>query len=154
MRRRRGLTIIEVLVALAIIAVAFTLLSTALVGSLQQTSRAGTRTQTTQYLEFLGRQVAGGSGAVLAAAGTPIAWAYGALDDAFPELPGAGGADAAAYRAEVAQVATVAFAGASAVQYRITVCTQDATGETCVAGTTLGPPPSAGGTPPLLPGIN
>ena len=154
MRRRPGLTIVEVLIALAIIAVAFSLLSTALVGSLQQTSRAGSRTQTTQYLEFLGRQVAGGSAAVLAPVGTPIVWAYDELDDAFPELPGGGAGDAAAYRAEVVQVATVAFAGASAVQYRITVCGQAATGEACVAGTTLGPPPSAGGTPPLLPGIN
>ncbi len=110
--------------------------------------------QTTQHLEFLGRQVAGGSAAVLATAGTPLEWAYGALDDAFPELPTHGAADAAAYRAEVAQVATVAFAGASAVQYRITVCGRAATGEACVAGTTLGPPPSAGTTPPLLPGIN
>lgn len=153
---RRGLSLVEVLVALAIIAIAFTILSTALVGNLQQTSRAGTRTQTTQYLAYFGRKVAGGDAAVLAAAGTPLAWGYGALGAAFDDLPTGGGGldDAARYRAEVAQVGTVAFVGASAVQYRITVCTTDVGGESCVRGSTLGPPPTPAGTPPLLPGIN
>lgn len=154
---RRGLTLVEVLVALAVIAIAVTLLSTALVGSLQQTTRAGTRTQTTQYLAYFGRKVAGGDGAVLAAAGTPLVWGYGDLGTAFDDLPtGVGGlADADRYRAEVTQVGAVAFVGASAVQYRITVCTTAADGEACATGNTLGPPPTAGGaTPPLLPGIN
>ncbi len=53
---RRGLTIVEVLVALVVIVVAFTILSTALVSNLQQTQRAGTRTQTTQFLAYFGRR--------------------------------------------------------------------------------------------------
>lgn len=153
---RRGLTIIEVLVALVIVAVAFTILSTGLVGSLQQTQRAGIRTQTTQYLADFGRRVAGGDGAVLAAASTPLTWAYGGLGAAFADLPTGGGiGDAARYRVQIEQVGTVTFVGATAVQYRITVCTMTTTGESCTVGTTLGPPPTAGGSsPPLLPGIN
>ncbi len=153
---RRGLTIVEVLIALAIVGVAVAILSTSLVGSLKQTERAGTRTQTTQYLNVLGRKVAGGDGAVLAPVGAALAWAYGELDDAFPDLPtGTGGRDDAdRYRASVEHVAEVAFVGAEAVQYRITVCTQSTTGEACVAGTTLGPEPAPGGATPPLPGIN
>ena len=153
---RSGLTIVEVLIALAIVGVAVAILSTSLVGNLQQTERAGTRTQTTQYLNFLGRKVAGGDGAVLAPAGAALTWAYGELGGAFPDLPtGSGGRDdAERYRASVEHVANVAFVGAEAVQYRITVCTQSTTGEACVVGTTLGPEPAAGGAAPLLPGIN
>ena len=153
---RRGLTIVEVLVALVVIVVAFTILSTALVSNLQQTQRAGTRTQTTQYLAYFGRKVAGGDPAVLAPAGAPLVWAYGALGAAFDDLPSGGGdlADAARYRAEIEQAGAVAFVGASAVHYRITVCTTANTGESCTTGNTLGPPPTPGGTPPLLPGIN
>ncbi len=154
--RERGLSIVEVLVALAVVGVAVALLSTALVGSVRQTDRSGARTQTTQYLEFLGRQVAGGSSAVLAPAGAPLAWGYGQLGTAFPDLLSGGTrrADAERYRAEVAQVGAVNFVGATAIQYRITVCAQDLSGESCVVGITVGPPPSAGGAPPLLPGIN
>lgn len=153
---RRGLTIVEVLVALVVIVVAFSILSTALVGNLQQTQRAGTRTQTTQYLAYFGRKVAGGDPAVLAAVGSPLTWGYGALASAFDDLPSGGGdlADVSRYRAEVEQVGSVAFVGASAVHYRIVVCATGTTGEACATGNTLGPPPTPGGTPPLLPGIN
>lgn len=153
---RRGLTIVEVLIALGIIGVAFAILSTALVGNLQHTQRAGVRTQATHYLNYLGRRVAGGDAGVLAEVDEPIAWDYGALVTAFPDLPSgaAGRADADRYRAVVENVGTIDFVGALTVHYRVTVCTASATGETCVAGNTLGPEPAVGGTPPPLEGIN
>jgi prepilin-type N-terminal cleavage/methylation domain-containing protein len=155
--KRRGMSLVEVLVALVVIVIAVTILATAVVSNLQQTARAGNRTQTTQYLAYFGRKVAGGDAAVLAAVGSPLAWGYGDLAAAFDDLPTGGGglADANRYRAVVTQVGQVAFVGASAVQYSIDVCTTTTTGESCVAGNTLGPPPTAsGGPPPLLPGIN
>ena len=155
--RRRGMTIIEVLVALVIIGIAFTILSVALVGNLRQTDRFGARTQTSQFLSYLGRLVAGGDPDVLAAADTPLTWDYGQLGAAFADLPtGSGGRDdVARYRATIEQVSAVNFVGASAAQYRITVCSTDVAGEACVNGTTLGPAPLGVGTaPPLLPGIN
>ncbi len=153
---RSGMTIVEVLVALVVVGMALTLLTTAVVGNLRQTERFGVRTQSGQYLAYLGRQVAGGNTAVLAPVGAVLGWGYGDLVAAFADLPaGSGGIeDAARYRASVEQVAVVAFVGAAAVQYRIVVCTQDLTGESCVFGTTLGPPPAASGGAPLLPGIN
>lgn len=154
--RRDGLTILEVLIALVIVGVSFAILSVAMVGSLQQTQRAGIRTQSTQYLNYFGRLVAGGDQAVLAGSTTALSWGYGALGGAFVDLPtGSGGsADAARYRAVIENVGAVTFVGASAVHYRVTVCTTSVTGETCVVGNTLGPAPGLpGGTPPLE-GIN
>jgi prepilin-type N-terminal cleavage/methylation domain-containing protein len=154
--RRHGMTIIEVLVALVIIGIAFTILSVALVGNLRQTDRFGARTQTSQFLSYLGRLVAGGDPAALAPAGSPLTWDYGELGAAFADLPTGSGSrdDVVRYRAAIEQVSDVAFVGAVAVQYRITVCSTDVAGESCVNGTTLGPAPIVGGTAPLLPGIN
>lgn len=161
--RREGLTIVEVLIALAIIGVAFTILSVALVGSLQNTERAGTRTQTTHYLNFIGRLVAGGSMDALPRLGevspaeTVRVWGYGTLQTAFPELPLPSGArtDPARYRAEVEYEGVISFAGAESVRYRITVCTQATTGgEACVSGTTLGPEPHGDGSGGMMTGVN
>jgi len=153
---RAGMTIVEVLVALVVVGMALGLLSTGVVGNLRQTERFAARTQSGQVLAYLGRRVAGGDAGVLAANGAPRTWDYGDLPAAFADhAAGSGGRDdAARYRASVEQVAVVTFVGASAVQYRIAVCTQDLSGESCVLGTTLGPPPASGGTTPLLPGIN
>ncbi len=152
----RGLTIVEVLIAIVIIGVAFTILSTALVGSLRNTERSGTRTQTTQYLSYLGRKVSGGDNAVLPLAGQTLTWAYGTLGAAFPDLPTVGGtrSNVNLYRATVQSVAAVNFVGATSVRYRITVCTQSTTGEACVSGTTLGSPPYTEDPTGVLPGIN
>ena len=154
--RRDGMTVVEVLIALVIVGTAFTILAVSMVGSLQQTQRSGVRTQGAQYLNYLGRLVAGGNAAVLSAPGTPLAWDYGALGAAFADLPtgGGGSGDAARYRAVIENLGTITFVGANADHYRVTVCTTSTGGETCVTGNTLGPAPgAAGGTPPLE-GIN
>lgn len=153
---RRGLTILEVIIALVVIGVAFTILSTALVGSLRTTELAGTRTQTTQYLNYIGRLVSGADNRVLPAVGETRTWAYGAMAAAFPDLPGgtAGRNNPNLYRTTVESLGWFSFAGANSVQYRVTVCTQASAGEACVAGTTLGSPPYTDEPTGTLPGIN
>jgi prepilin-type N-terminal cleavage/methylation domain-containing protein len=153
---RQGLSLVEVIIALAIVAIAMAILSTALVGNLRFTDVAGARTQTTQYLSFLGRRVAGGAPDVLPAAGATLTWGYGTLAAAFEDLPAGGGGrdDVARYRAEVENVAGVTFVGATAVQYRVTVCSETTAGESCATGVTVGPAPSVLVTEPPLPGIN
>lgn len=154
--RRSGLTLVEVIVALAVVMIALGILATAIVGNLRVTSTSGARTQTTQYLNYLGRQVAGGTPTVLAVPGTPLAWDYGELAATFPDLPTGGGGleEIDRYRAQVDHLGDVGFLGASAVQYRVTVCSTTATGESCTVGVTLGPAPSVGNVAPPLPGIN
>lgn len=154
--RRQGLSLVEVLIALVIIGIAFTILSVALVSSLRNTERAGTRTQTTQYLNYIGRLVSGADNRVLPAVGETRTWAYGAMAAAFPDLPGgtAGRNNPNLYRATVESLGWFSFAGADSVQYRVTVCTESSTGEACVAGTTLGSPPYTDDPLGTLPGIN
>lgn len=153
---RRGLSLVEVIIALAIVMIAIGILSTAIVSNLRVTSTFGARTQTTQYLNYLGRLVSGGSPAVLSVAGTPLTWDYGDMATSFTDLPTGGGGleEAGRYRAEVENLGGVTFLGANAVQYRVTVCSQTASGESCTVGLTLGPPPSTGIAAPPLPGIN
>jgi prepilin-type N-terminal cleavage/methylation domain-containing protein len=151
---KRGLTLIEVLVALLILGVAVAILSIALLGSVRQTDRFGARTQASDFLSYLGRQVTAGEVAALPFANAPLAWDYGELAAAFPELAAEGRADPARYRASIERIAPIAFAGAEAVQYRIAVCTTAASGEACVEGTTLGPDALDRGPASLLPGLN
>lgn len=154
--KRRGLSLVEVLIALAVVAVAFAILSTALVSQLRVSGNANARTQTTQYLNYLGRLVVGGTAAALPAVGESLAWDYGELGTAFPDLPVAGGLEGAdRYRARIDSVAAITYVGATGVQYRVTVCSMTPTGESCSVAATIGPAPLAsGGTPPPLPGIN
>lgn len=152
---RRGLSLVEVIIALAVVAIAFAILSTALVAQLRASGTAGARTQTTQYLNFLGRLVAGGNADVLPAAGASLTWDYGAMGTSFPDLPGGDGLEAAnRYRAQVDNVAAVSFVGAVGVEYRVSVCSMTPNGESCAVGVTIGPAPVAGGSAPPLPGIN
>lgn len=154
--RYQGLSLVEVLIALVIVGIAFTILSVALVGSLRNTERAGTRTQTTQYLNYIGRLVSGADNRVLPAVGETRTWAYGAMAAAFPDLPGgtAGRNNPNLYRATVESLGWFGFAGAQSVQYRVTVCTESSTGEACVVGTTLGSPPWTDNPSGVLNGIN
>lgn len=153
-RPQHGLSLVEVIVALAVVMIAIGILATAIVSNLRITSTSGARTQTTQYLNYLGRLVSGGTPVVLA--DPTLEWAYGDLGTTFTDLPTGGGGleEAARYRAEIENLGAVTFLGADAVQYRVTVCSQTATGESCAVGLTLGPAPSVGIAAPPLPGIN
>lgn len=148
-----GLTVIEVLIALAVIGVVTAAFTTAVVGNLHHSSVTGARTEAVQVLDYLGRRAAGGDAAVLPASGSPLSWGYGTLAGSFPDLTNHGGlSDPARYRATITNGGAVAMAGAAATSYQVSVCYQAGSGEHCVQGTTLGPAPASGGTSPL-PGI-
>jgi prepilin-type N-terminal cleavage/methylation domain-containing protein len=150
----RGLTVIEVLIALAVIGVITATFTTTVVSTLHHSSVTGARTEAVQVLNYLGRRAAGGDTVVLPAAGTPNTWAYGSLGSSFPDLTNQGGlTDPARYRAAITNAGTVTLAGASSVEYDVNVCYQAGGGEHCVQATTLGPAPSSGGSTPTLPGI-
>lgn len=152
---RAGMTLLEVVVAVAVIGIIAAILTTAIVGSMKTTRRFGGRTEAAQLMNFLGRRVAGGETALLPQAGTPLAWAYGQVGTAFPDLRDAGGfTDPARYRASVQNMGEISASGATVTEYRVSVCFQDNGGESCVAGTTLSSPPSAPVDEPPLPGIN
>lgn len=154
-RSAPGLTLVEVLLALAVIGIISAAFTTSVVGNLRHSRVTGARTEAVQVLGYLGRRAAGGDAAVLPAAGTPDTWGYGALSAAFPDLANQGGlSDPARYRAQVRNAGAVSLAGASTTEYDLRVCYMVANEEHCVSATTLGPSPSAGGSPPPLPGIN
>lgn len=154
-RAAPGLTLLEVLLALAVIGIITAVFTTVVVSNLRHTSVAGARTEAVQVLNYLGRRAAGGDGTVMAVSGTPNTWAYGSLSTAFPDITNQGGlADPARYRAQVTNGGDVTLAGASATEYDIKVCFEAGQGEHCVKAATLGPSASSGTTPPPLPGIN
>lgn len=153
-RAALGLTVIEVLIALAVIGVVTATFTTAVVGNLHHASVTGARTEAVQVLDYLGRRAAGGDSAVLPAAGSPLSWGYGTLATSFPDLTNHGGlSDPARYRADVSNAGTVAMAGASATEYDVRVCYQAGGAEHCVQAATMGPAPATGGGTPPLPGI-
>ena len=154
--RGAGLTLLEVVLALAVLGVLGAVISTSILGNLRHTTVSGQRTQGAQVLNYLGRRVAGGDGAVLPTQGASLAWNYNELGASFTDLQGVGGiAEPDRYRVSIAASGAVTVAGASVVQYDLSVCFQVQGGESCVTGTTLGAPAIAppGSTPPL-PGIN
>lgn len=160
-RKQAGITLLEVVLALAVLAVLGAVFSTSILTNLRHTTVSGQRTQAAQALNYFGRRVAGGDPAVLPTTiGATLSWDYAELGDAFEDLAGNDGfADAERYRVDVTATNEITlFSGldaATVVQYDIAVCFQNQDAESCVRGTTLGAPASApaGETPPL-PGIN
>lgn len=159
--RAEGLTLLEVVLALAVLAVLGAVFTTSILSNLRHTTVAGQRTQAAQALNYIGRRVAGGDAAVIPAAlGDTATWDYGDLGTAFDDLTGADGfADPDRYKVSVTATGEVSlFTGAdtaTVVQYDIQVCFENQSSESCISGTTLGAPANApaGETPPL-PGIN
>jgi type II secretory pathway pseudopilin PulG len=155
MRSRRGLSVVETLIAITVLGVVTAAAMTTYASSMRHNADAGKRTQSAQLLNYLGRRVAGGDGGVLPGE-APRAWGYGELLTAFPELNASaqGFADPQFYRASVSNLGPVSLGAASATHYRIEVCTRASGDERCLRGDTLGPTPSSGSSTPALPGIN
>lgn len=155
-QRSLGLTLLEVVLALAVLAIIGATITTSILNNLRHTTVAGQRTQGAQVLNYLGRRVAGGDATVLPNLGESLTWDYGELGDTFTDLQGADGvAEPERYRVSIDASGTITVAGASVVQYDLTICFQAQAAESCVTGTTLGAPAiePPGSTPPL-PGIN
>jgi len=157
-KRAAGLTLIEVVVALAILAVALGTLTSLLIGSMRQNLSSGKRTQATQVLNHLGRLLVAGDARLLAPPSKPLTWNYGELAASFPEMAGAGNlSQPELYRVRVENLGTpteVAGLGVNLNAYRIEVCWKGGAQDACVAGETISVPPGSSGTPPPLPLIN
>lgn len=146
----RGLTLIEALIAMAVLSVALSAFTALVVSNLRENTRAGARTQAVQILNYLGRQVTGGNADVLPDS-TPQQWAYGELNTAFVDLSRERQfADVNLYRASIENRGTYSggIAGVSLVQYRISVCWRAPGGESCVRADTLGRQRVVVGSPP------
>jgi prepilin-type N-terminal cleavage/methylation domain-containing protein len=154
-RRSQGLTLLEVILALAVLAIIGAVFTTAVLRNLRHTTTAGTRTQAAQVLNYFGRRIVGGDSALQPASGDTLSWGYEQLAAAFPDIGGATGmADVDRYRVDVSAVGTSTVAGATLQQYDVLVCFEAPDGESCVTGTTLSSSASSTGSTPPLPGVN
>lgn len=152
--RSQGLTIIEVLVAITLLGIAAALISTSAVSSIRNNAAAGSRTQATQVLNYLGRLVAGADSVLFDH--PDLAWDYGTLQSSFSELTTeVGRADPDLYRAWIDDLGWVGLGEAQMVHYRVHVCWTPANStEVCLAGDTAGPESAEeDATPAPLPGI-
>ena len=158
MKRAKGLTLIEVIVALVILLIALAALTLTLVGYLRQNLSAGKRTEAVQILNYLGRRLTASDPAVLLAPNQETSWDYGALKSQFPDLASSRDiSNPNLYKATVSNLGQPAWASSAGVtldQYRIKVCWRAGGQEACVEGYTLAYPAASGTIPPPLPGIN
>lgn len=146
----QGFSLIEVIIALAVLAIVMSAVAITITSSMRHNLTAGSRSQAAQVMNYLGRRIAGGEVSQLGG----DAWGYGELAGSFTDLKREGNlADTDLYRAQVAQFPPIGLAETSIPHYRVTVCWHDSDGESCVSGDTAGPGPgSTSGE--ILPGIN
>lgn len=134
----KGLSMVEVLIALAVVGIVVAVLTTATLSSVRNTATSGGRTQATQVLSYLGRLVAGGDDILFQ--NEELQWGYGELGGHFTELAReAGRADPDLYRAEITTDEEVTFRSVSMPLYQVSVCWMTSGTESCVTGETVGP---------------
>lgn len=145
-----GFTLVEVLMAIAVLAIVLSAVSLTVVSSIRQNVSSGSRSQAAQVLNYLGRRISGGEMSMLG--GTE--WDYGQLTAAFADLSRETDlADPDLYRAQIEQVGEMGIETTSVPQFRVQVCWRMGGEETCVVGDTAGS--AAGGeSGELLPGLN
>lgn len=151
-RDRKGLTVVEVLVALAIVGIVVAVLTTITLSSVRHDANSGSRTQAVQILSYLGR---------LASVSDPMLldgdqeWDFGELRTAFTELRvEARNANPDLYRAEVEELGQTGLGNGVVELYRVTVCWRAIENENCVQGETAGPVPSASEDDTVPPVVN
>ena len=152
----KGLTIVEVLIALSIVGVIIGVFSTALTANLRASQKTGTQGQAVQLLGYIGQKVAEGDSNLLPAINQSKSWDYGQLSSTFADLASATGFDNQDdYKITVTHNGTVRVSTAILADYLIEVCNNSANGSSCIQGTTFGPERNTNydGTPPL-PGIS
>lgn len=155
MNRQRGMTLVEVLVAITVLGVALAAFTGVMLQSQRTNSEAGIRTQAVQLLNYLGRRAATSDPAVVPIPPeTERSWVVGTLGRTYFADLNTAGIDLNLFSAAVTNRGPVPFAGITGVEYRIEVCWRHL-GGSCVVGTTISRAPPAGGQiPPPLPGIN
>lgn len=147
---RSGFTLVEVILAIAVLAIVLAAVAITMVSSMQHNFASGSRSQASQVMNYLGRRVAGGEISNLG----DTEWDYGALATAFGDLTRENNlANPDLYRADIAQMPSIGIGDTSIPHYRVRVCWLDGAGETCVEGHTAGPGPG-GESGEMLPGIN
>ncbi|AEV15205.1 secretion system protein [Thermus sp. CCB_US3_UF1] len=155
---RKGLTLVEVLIAITVLSLVLLALNALLVSSLRHTSISGARTQAVQILNYVGRRIVGGE-TLLLPGSTPLNYGYGSLRQNFPDLPQeVRFANPDLYRVAISNLGTPTWASSLGVgvnEYRILVCWRQGGREHCAEGRTFSAPPSTASpsTPPLE-GIN
>lgn len=150
MRSRRGFTILEVLIAIAILGIVLGAINLVVLSSIRQNASAGERTQAALLMSYFGRRIAGGEAGDLGGA----AWDYGTLVEALPDLTAEEGfSNPDRYRVDLRIGDEIAIGGTSMWHYSIEVCWMVAGDESCIMGDTAGPPLGVD-TPEALPGIN
>lgn len=148
--RSDGFTLIEVVLAIAVLALVLAAVSTTVLSSMQHNVASGNRSQAAQIMNYFGRRIAGGEISALGGA----TWDYGELATTFIDLKRESNlADTDLYRAEISQLPRIGLGGTTIPLYRVNVCWNGSGGETCIAGETGGPGPGAS-SGELLPGIN
>lgn len=163
--RTKGLSLIELLIAIGILAIALTAFTSIVVSNLRYNSSAGARTQAAGLLDYFGRKVTTGDSAVLPPIGqTSRSWSTGSLLSSFPDLRQAGSfANPNNYSLQVSilgawsysYTASTGSATVALQRYRVQLCWQGSGGQECVNADTLGPQALASGSPGSpLPGIN
>lgn len=150
---KRGLTVVEVIVALAIIGTVLAVFSTSVVGNMKQNSSSGSRTGAVRFLDHLGRLIVEGDSNVLPASNaTTRTWAYGDLDT-LPELSNEGGfGDPNLYKAKVTKGTQPSWAtseGLALTAYTLEVCWKNTGEDICVQATGVGPTGSSSTNPPV-----
>ncbi len=135
MRSSSGLSLLEVVVAVAICGIVHAALSTVTVSSLRESNRGNHRNQATQVLDTVGRRIAGGlDPGILASSGSTVTLAGAEVDEfmnlrAFRE---------AAFEVSIQNAGLFTLGTTRLSEYRIEVCYQGDSIRNCVTGTTLG----------------
>ena len=159
-KRNRGMTIVEVLVAVVILSIVLVAFAGVIVGNIRQNATSGNRTAAAQVLNYLGRRAVEGQAAVLPAVGeNSRAWNYGSLNASFPDLKQErNAANSDLYRAEILDQGDPVWSSLeteSLVSYQINVCWRDAGKENCVTAQTVAPElVAAEDFEPIIPGLN
>lgn len=138
--KARGLTIVEVLVALAIIGTLLAVFSTSVTSNFSHTRQTGQTTQATQILNYISKEVTTGSNTFLPTAAAPLtSWDYGQLSSQFPNLNLTSGlSNSALYKATVTHAGQITVGSNTVTQYNMSVCFKQASTEKCLSGVTFG----------------
>ncbi len=135
MRSSAGLSLLEVIVAIAVCGIILAALSTVMISSLQESNRGNHRTQATQVLDTVGRRIAGGlDQSTLVAAGGSITLTGAQIDDIMNLRSFRDGA----FSVEIRNAGVFTLGTTRLSEYVIEVCYQAAAAVNCVTGTTLG----------------